>query len=102
MLTSEKSLEAKLVRLVQRLGGLAIKQTTINHIPDRLVIMPDGRCWFVELKSHKEKPRAGQIAFMDKLSRMQFEVRVISNGDQLDEFIAEISCSASLLSEGSG
>ena len=51
--SSEKYLEKKLREEVRKAGGLAIKFTSpyFTGMPDRLVLMPKGRIWFVEVKS---------------------------------------------------
>ncbi len=50
---NEKLLEKKLREEVKKLGGLALKFTssTYTGMPDRLVLMPKGKVYFVELKS---------------------------------------------------
>jgi len=49
----EKQLEKKLKTEVEKLGGLCLKLVTpgFTGIPDRLVIMPGGNIWFVEMKA---------------------------------------------------
>jgi hypothetical protein len=50
---TEKQLEQKLKKEVEKLGGLCLKLTTpgFTGIPDRLVLLPGGKVWFVEVKS---------------------------------------------------
>jgi len=52
-MTSEDSVEDYLVHVVERrLGGMCVKLNPAwrRYIPDRLCVLPGGRCWFVELK----------------------------------------------------
>lgn len=51
----EKSIEAKFRDGVKELGGLCYKFTSPGSVgvPDRIVIMPGGRVYFVELKKDK-------------------------------------------------
>lgn len=57
MLPYEKTLEAYLCQKVKSLGGKCLKMTGEAGIPDRLVILPGGKCIFVELKREGERPR---------------------------------------------
>ena len=57
----ERELEKQLIDEVKRRGGLCEKWTsgTVGW-PDRIVILPDGKVGFVEVKRPGEKPRAIQ------------------------------------------
>ena len=48
----EKDVEAYLVRQVKKLGGRCLKWSSMNNVgvPDRVVILPDGVIWFIEVK----------------------------------------------------
>ena len=48
----EKDIERQLVRIVKQHGGLCLKWVCPGWagVPDRLVLMPGGRVYFVELK----------------------------------------------------
>lgn len=56
---SEKAIEAYLVELARREGFLALKwySTVCVGYPDRLVLLPGGKTFWIELKSKGEKPR---------------------------------------------
>lgn len=60
----EKAIEAKLVKAVRIMGGLAPKFVSpgFDGVPDRLVLLPKGKIAFIELKS----PGQGAPAFADK------------------------------------
>ena len=47
----EKEVEQALVRSVKKAGGLCMKFTCpgMDGVPDRLVLLPIGKCAFVEL-----------------------------------------------------
>lgn len=82
---SEKSLEKKLVSEVQRLGGLALKfwPVTFTGLPDRIILMPRGRVYFVELKSAGKKPTARQLKVHEQLRAMGFCVWTVDNEKEL-------------------
>ena len=62
-----------------------------NGVPDRLVLLPGGRCVFVELKRPKYgKLSPVQVAQQNSLTSLGFDVRVISNTEGVDAFIREV------------
>jgi len=86
---NEKLIERKLREGVARRGGQALKFWCVSFtgMPDRLVLMPGGRLWFVELKSTDRKQTPRQRLVSDWLRRLGFEVWVIDRQEQLDEFL---------------
>ena len=89
---SEKTLEARLVREIQNRGGMALKYTSQHHrgIPDRIILMPFGRTYFVELKSTGQKPTRLQDYAMRRIGGLGFFVTVIDNSKDLDAFIKQV------------
>ncbi len=55
----EKNIEQKFVKAVKSAGGIAPKLTCpgFDGMPDRLVLMPEGRIGFVEVKAPGKEPR---------------------------------------------
>ena len=92
IMNSEKLFERKLREVVARLGGIALKllSPSFTGLPDRLVLMPGGRLWFVELKSTGKKQSPRQKVVSDLLRRLGFIVWVIDNEITLSEFLYEI------------
>lgn len=89
---SEKNTERNLVRLIEKLDGQCYKLSSAYMLgmPDRLVLMPGGRVWFVETKSEGDSPRLAQKAKHRLLRRLGFKVEVVSTKEQLDIFIHKI------------
>lgn len=54
----ERDVEAWLRRQIENLGGKAMKFISPgnNGVPDRIVILPAGRIWFIELKKEGGRP----------------------------------------------
>jgi len=92
MLESEKALERKLGAEVKKLGGWSVKMLSglITGLPDRLVLLPGGRVYFVELKSTGKKPTKIQSAIHEKLRGLGFKVLVVDNSEKINEFIKSI------------
>lgn len=88
----EKPIEKKLREHVKKLGGLAVKFFVMSFtgFPDRIVLMPGARIWFVELKSTGKKPSPRQEIVLRQLSRLGFKTLVIDNQETLSEFFKEL------------
>ena len=88
---SEKTLEARLVREIERRGGMALKYTSQYHrgIPDRICLLPGGLSVFVELKSTGKKATKLQEYAMKKLAEMGHAVIVIDNTSDI-EWLLEV------------
>ena len=69
----EKQIEAYLVRRVRELGGMAYKFTSPAHrgVADRIVCMPDGSTWFVELKAPNGRLSPLQKHFQAEMARLR-------------------------------
>lgn len=87
---SEKLLEKKLRIEAQKRGGMAIKLLSQLHrgLPDRMVLLPCSRIYFVELKSTGKKPTELQAHCHKQLRALGFPVVVIDSGKDLTDFMA--------------
>lgn len=87
----EKEIEQKLVKAVKAAGGLCIKFTSpgMDGVPDRLVLMSNGKLAFIELKATGKKARPLQIKRMEQLKELGFHCYVLDDvkliGGVLDE-----------------
>ncbi len=88
----EKDLERKLVKAVRDSGGLALKfiSPNLNGVPDRLLLFPDGRAVFAEVKAPGEKPRPLQVHRMEQLKSLGFHVYVVDSEEKIGETLNEI------------
>lgn len=88
----EKYIEQKLVKEVKNHGGIALKFTSpgFDGMPDRLVLLPNGKLAFVEVKAQGEKPRPLQLARHRFLMRLGFNVYVLDDVKQIEKMIHEI------------
>ena len=89
----EKTLERKLTEAVKAMGGIAPKFISPGFagMPDRLVLLPDGKCGFVEVKRRGEKPRPLQEMRHGMLRRLGFKVYVLDYAGQIGDVLREIS-----------
>ena len=60
----EKEIEKKLTQMVKKAGGICPKLVSpgFDGMPDRMVLLPNGRICFVEVKAPGEKPRPLQLS----------------------------------------
>lgn len=91
----EKTIEAKLVKEVKLMGGLALKFVSpgMDGVPDRIVLLPGGRMAFVELKSDGKKMRPLQVRRKAQLEALGFSVYCIDSVELIGGVLNEISSS---------
>ena len=91
----EKQIERKLVTEVKKCGGIALKlvSPSFDGMPDRLVLIPDGRIAFVELKAPSKKPRPLQLMRHRLLRELGFRVYVIDSIEEIGGILDEIQTS---------
>ncbi len=88
----EKTIEQKLTAAVKSAGGKALKFASpgFDGMPDRIILMPGGKCGFVEVKAPGEKPRPLQSARHEMLRRLGFRVYVLDSAVQIGGIISDI------------
>ena len=88
----EKTIEKRLVAQAIMRGGMAVKLVcpSVDGMPDRLVLLPEGRVAFVELKAPGKLPRPLQIKRKKQLEALGFKVYVIDNIEQIGGVLDEI------------
>ncbi|SNV67147.1 VRR-NUC domain-containing protein [Clostridium cochlearium] len=88
----ESKIEARLKREVEDLGGLALKFTSpgMAGVPDRLVLLPKGKIYFVELKAPGKNLRPLQLKRKEQLESLSFKVYVIDSYEKIDVFLQEV------------
>lgn len=89
---SEKTLEARLVREIEARGGMALKYTSQFHrgIPDRIILMPYGRTYFVELKSTCQKPTKLQQHAIERITALGYFAAVVDSTEGLERLLLTI------------
>jgi hypothetical protein len=90
---NEKVFERNLRKKVKKLGGLAIKFSSpfYTGMPDRIVFMPGGRIWFVEIKSPGKQLSPRQTIVSGELGKLGHQVQVINSQVSLDQFLNSIA-----------
>lgn len=88
----EKNIEQKLVKAVKSAGGIAPKLTCPGYdgMPDRLVLMPEGRIGFVEVKAPGKEPRPLQVRRHGMIRNLGFKVYILDDPEQIGGILDEI------------
>jgi len=82
----EKHIEAHLVKRVKALGGIAYKWRGHGGAADRIIVLPDGTVWFVEVKTIGGRLSALQKVFAADMARLKQKYTVLWTKEQVDEF----------------
>ena len=87
----ESTVEKYLCKRIKEKKGLAMKLVSpgLAGVPDRIVLLPGGRLFFVELKSPGKEPRPLQKYTHRILKELGFKVFVISSKEEVKKFIDE-------------
>ncbi len=90
---SESAVEKALRQAVLDRGGLCYKWSApgTRGVPDRIVLLPAGRCGFVEVKAPGEKPRAQQVYRLEQLNMLGYPSFVLDSPDQIEGILEEIA-----------
>ena len=88
----EKEIEAYFVKEVKKLTGIAFKFRSPSNtgVCDRVVCLPRGEVWFVEIKQVKGKLSTLQQLHADELRRLDMNYACLWSKEHVDQFIQEI------------
>ena len=86
----EKHIEAYLVKRVKALGGTAYKWRGHGGAADRIVVLPDGVVWFVEVKTTGGRLSALQKVFAADMARLGQRYCVLWTKEQVDAYIDSV------------
>lgn len=94
--TLEKKLEQRLVKVVERNGGMCWKFISPGTpgVPDRICLLPGGRIIFVEMKAEWGRMANIQKYRKDQLTSLGYDARTIKGETQLQSFIQELEARA--------
>lgn len=88
----EKDIEHTLVTAVKRCGGAAVKFISpgFDGMPDRIVLLHEGKLGFVEVKAPGKHTRPLQTVRHRMLQKLGFKVYVIDSAEQIEGVINDI------------
>lgn len=87
----ERSIEAYLVQRVRAAGGAAYKfvSPAQRGVADRIVCLPDGSTWFVELKAPTGRLSPLQEVFAAEMARLHQNYACLWSKEDVDEWIRD-------------
>jgi hypothetical protein len=88
----ERDIERHLVRRTVEHGGIAYKWVSPGRVgvADRIVLLPGGVVWFVELKTTKGRLSPWQKLFAADMRRMGMNYLVIRSKGEVDELLQRV------------
>lgn len=86
----ESTIEKKLCLKVKKLGGMCEKFTSPGRrsVPDRIVSLPGGKIFFIEVKAPGRKPTLLQKRDHERRKALGQKVFVISSLEEIDAFFS--------------
>lgn len=89
MKDNEKDIEKTLVARTDKSGGWALKLPCVyvTGLPDRMVMLPGGIMFFVEVKTTGKKPTSIQLLIHKRLRRLGFAVYVVDSFTELENIL---------------
>lgn len=89
----EKDIEQKLRKKIATLGGFCLKWVCPgwSGVPDRIILLPGARIYFVETKRPKGgKLSAMQLKWREWLTKLGFSCWTVWTFEELEEFLRYI------------
>lgn len=88
----ERQIEMALQRQAKKHGGRAVKFISPgwDGVPDRLVLLPGGKCAFVELKAPGKKLRPLQVKRKLQLETLGFRVYCVDDSGMIGGVLDDI------------
>lgn len=88
----EANVEKYLIRYVKDKGGLCLKfiSASMRGLPDRIVILPQGKIFFIELKAKGKKPRPEQTRVHKLFSSLGVKVYTADSKESVRSVVDEV------------
>ena len=88
----EKDVEKYLRDQIEKMGGMCLKFVSPGNagVPDRLVLLPGGRVWFVEVKQDGGRVRPLQRWWQKKLRAVGIPSLIIKGKTEAEVFITMV------------
>ena len=86
----EKQVEEKLRQAIKTMGGIAYKFISPGNIgvPDRIILLPGGRVWFVELKTDAGRLTPNQERQIQRIQSAGGNACALYGIDEVNAFLA--------------
>lgn len=90
--SNERQIEQRLVTETRKRGGMALKfvSPSFAGMPDRLILLPDGKMAFVEVKAPGQKPRPLQVKRHAMLRKLGFKVFALDAASDIPMMLKKV------------
>ena len=90
---TEKEVEQHLCKRVKALGGYAYKFRSVTQVgvADRIVCLPGGQTWFVEVKRPNGRLSALQEIFAEEMEKTQQSYVCLWSKDEVGQWLARFN-----------
>jgi hypothetical protein len=84
----EKDIEAYFVKSVKAMNGIAYKFNSLSNrgVSDRIVVLPNGEAWFIELKTERGRLSALQKIFANDMRRLNQNYACLNSIEAVDRW----------------
>ena len=88
----ERDIERFLTEEVKKMGGRCMKWVSPGSagVPDRIILLPGGHIWFVELKDDRGRLSSMQKYWLDVLYDLGFFAVVVKGMTQAQHLVADL------------
>lgn len=88
----ESEIEAHLVWHIERLGGRAykFKSPSQRGVADRVICLPDGATWFVEVKAPSGRLSALQKLYAQEMARLHQRYACLWSKEMIDQWVKNL------------
>jgi len=89
----EKDIEHYLVKTVECMGGMAFKFNSLSNrgVSDRIVCLPNGDTWFIELKSPTGRLSALQVVFARDMEKLNQKYACLNSKEAVDRWACDLT-----------
>ena len=88
----EKEIERRMALMIKQRGGLCYKFVSPSNpgVPDRIIITPEGRIVFVELKTEIGRLANIQKWQVGEMQKRNADVRIVKGWDEAKALVEEV------------
>lgn len=88
----ESAIESRFHRKIREAGGASFKfAPLVRGNPDRIVLLPGGRIYLVELKTETGALRPDQIIWHEKAANIGVRVVVLAGNEEVDAWLKSVT-----------
>lgn len=92
----EKDIERYVRKEIEKMDGRVMKWVCPGNdgVPDRIVLMPGGRVWFVEFKTERGETSPLQVWWNNELKNLGFRAYILRGRGAAEAFVEMVRGSA--------